>query len=138
VESVVWMIHAGTTRDGVRGRLSINSTALVFRSESKRRSDLIHMGEKSFPLEQIKKARRVRGSPVLEVRFHAPNYPRVIGFYFTQPPSLTTPEGGVVPFQTLRKHAVKRQAVMTLQRANAEKKAEVSEWAEAISRAKQG
>ena len=85
LESTVWMIHAGTSRDGVKGRLALEPGAVVFRGAQAGPG-----GGTTFSLAAIRRAHRAMGTPVLELNLQ-PNAgpgPRVVGFYFVQPPSL--------------------------------------------------
>ena len=123
------MVNALTGSNGLRGTLLLEDGALVFRPDTTRTS------EKAFPLDQIKKARRVLGSPVLEIQLHAGEPSRVLGFYFTRPPSLEEPVGAP-PLQPFRRHQVKRNALNSLRLANADKKKEVAGWVDRIRSAK--
>src|SRR5436190_712652 len=82
--ATVWMLHARTGMAGREGRLSLADGGLRF--------DPVHEGEAPtiVPFTQIKRARRVLVSPVLELRLRTPNGLAldVIGFYFTKPPNL--------------------------------------------------
>ncbi len=131
LESTVWMIHAGTSKDGVKGRLALEPLGVVFRPAQARPG-----AETVFPLGTIRRAHRTMGTPVLELSLQ-PNAgpgPRLVGFYFVQPPSLEAQaDSGVFARRRLR-----RDAAFTLFRWNSVKKAEVSRWVEAIRRAKRG
>ena len=123
------MIHAGTSRDGVKGRLALEPGAVVFRGAQAGPG-----GGTTFSLAAIRRAHRAMGTPVLELNLQ-PNAgpgPRVVGFYFVQPPSLEAQaDSGFFGRRRLR-----RDAAFTLFRWNSVKKAEVARWVEAIRRAK--
>jgi hypothetical protein len=89
-------------------------------------------GAESFKVSQIKRARRVWGSPVLELRLDIPDGLPVVGFYFIRPPSLEAPEGTRFEF----KGRTRRKAVAELHRGNAAKREEIASWVSAISEAK--
>lgn len=124
------MVHARTGLNGLKGKLSLEDRELVFRPETNR------TGETRFSLGEIRKARRVRGSPILEIalsgsRREVAIAPSPIGFYFIKPPSLDETQVSTV----LRRRTVRKRALTTLRMANATKKNEVIGWVEAIRRA---
>jgi hypothetical protein len=121
----VWMLSARTGLNGVKGGLRIEGPLLVFQPESNR------YGETSIPVSAIRRCRRVRGSPVLEVEAEALNLPPVIGFYFIKPPDLReTNEGSAMnPFRRL---GSRKRALNSLRSANPLKKAELDAWVDAI------
>ena len=123
--SLVWMVHALTGPEGLKGRLSLESGDVVFRPEAK------GSGEWVFRHSEIRRVRRVLGSPVLELRLERPQGPPVVGFYFVRPPSLKAPENA----HLVRRRAVRRTAMIELRRANLLRKREVAEWARAIREA---
>jgi hypothetical protein len=120
----VWMVHARTGLDGLRGALLLEGRRLVFRPSSPR------AGEAVFELADVKRVRRAPGSPVLEVHLRA-GFPRVVGFYFVEPPSLTEPEFRRVPLLP-RKWLARRQALSKLREGNVLRGHEVDGWVEAI------
>jgi hypothetical protein len=126
--TTVWMLHARTGMEGRKGRLSLEDGAVRF--------DPVKEGEPPtvVPFGDIRRARRVLASPVLELRLRTPNGHalEVIGFYFTRPPSLDPdPEARV-----LRKHRAKSRAVNDLRRANLDKKESIAEWVRQIRSAR--
>lgn len=127
IESTVWMVHAGTPRDGIRGTLTIEDGAVVFRPRYG-----LPGSETVFGLVALRGVRRVWGSPVLELRARGQDLPKVVGFYFVQPPSLSEQDdarfGG--------RHRARRQAAMTLVQWNSVKKEEVGRWVRAIKGAR--
>jgi len=130
VESTVWMIHAGTSKDGVKGRLIMSPEGLIFRPAQANPG-----AERVFALSRIRRAHRVMGSPVLEINLQPGGTgPHVVGFYFVQPPSLDAQaDSGFLGRRRLR-----RDAAVTLFRWNSVKKAEVSRFVGAIRAAKRG
>src|SRR5438552_438872 len=80
--STVWMVHAFTGMAGRKGTLSTGERGLTFRPEASRWS------ETEFPFADIKRARRVLGSPVLEIAISRQGVPPLVGFYFIKPPDL--------------------------------------------------
>jgi hypothetical protein len=71
------------------------------------------------------------GSPVLQLRVRLPNQPKLVGFYFTRPPSLELQQG-----RFLSRTKARRDAAVTLVTSNLSKKEEVATWVEAIRLAK--
>jgi hypothetical protein len=124
----VWMVNARTGPDGWKGQLSVSGAGVLFRAEP------AGLGETLVPLEDIKRVRRVRGSPVLELKLRTPNRLalEIMGFYFTKPPSMDSPEG----VRVLKKHRAKSRAVTDLRRANLLKKDAVAAWVEDIEQAR--
>ncbi len=122
MESVVWLVDAATGPDGVRGKLSLAGGELSFRSD-----DPSTPSQRVFPLREIRKVKRVLGSPVLEIRVKGPNVAKALGLYFVRPPRLGG-EDAAPAIRPLMRHASRRQAVVTLRDANKLKKAEIREW----------
>jgi hypothetical protein len=120
--STVWMVHARTGLDGIKGRLAMEDSRLVFRPESSA------AGESVFEAGRLRRVRRARWSPVLEIYPIAEALPPVVAFYFVEPPSLVDREG----LNFLQRRTARRKAMNTLRRANASKKNEVERWVEAI------
>lgn len=122
----VWAVELGpgapTTE--VRGQLALASQALVFSPRDERQS------ERRYPLREIVRTRRLRGSPVLMVVTRGGGGARRTAFYFVQPPPLPKTEE-VAPTSTLRrstKRRARRQNVGYLGTWNREKKALLREW----------
>lgn len=126
--TIVWMVSARTGVSGRKGTLSLEQRALVFRPAS------TAFGDNIFPLTAVKKVRRTRGSPVLEIRVDLPDHPGEVAFYFVSPPDLTPREDLRVRF--LSKRSVRRDAITKLRQGNARKREEVQAWADAIERAR--
>lgn len=119
------MVHAGTGIQGVKGRLSLVGQAVVFRPEA------TGAATTTFDLANVSRARRVLGSPVLELQLRAPHGPAVVGFYFVEPPSL---EQHDTRSRFGRRTGRSRNALQ-LVRASGVKKAEIITWVGAIRRA---
>ena len=128
--STVWMVSARTGISGRKGTLSLEAGSVVFRPASSSFGDTI------FPLTALKKARRVRGTPVLEIRVALPEHPPLVAFYFAPPPDLNPPEDLRIRF--LPRRTVRKDAIAHLREANLRKKGEISAWAEAIEQARRG
>ena len=120
--STVWMVHARTGLDGRKGTIALRDGSLLFDPESKVNA------ESRFALSDIRRVRRVRGSPVLEISVQTDGQPPLIGFYFIRPPSLD--EGPDTRY--LRRRRARKDALNKLRLANSKKKAEVQRWADAI------
>ena len=124
--STVWMVHARTTLDGVKGVLSLEQGALVFRPDGGR------SGETVIPVDDVRRVGRAPGSPVLEVRVAVPGAPSIIGFYFVQPPSLSPPTEG---FRLFSRYMARRRAIAKLRAGNAVKRREVEQWVRDVRKA---
>lgn len=145
-ETVVWMVPLREGTREYKGVLTLEPPYLVF---TERRD-----GERvELPLAEIRRARRVRGSPVLRVALGDKPERREIAFYFSQPPPLKpTPTsgtgrrtlfgplggavggggigGGATPDRTTKR--VMRSNVGYLSRASATVKDQIEEWVAAI------
>jgi hypothetical protein len=128
--SNVWMIHATTGLNGIRGTISLEGQDLVFRPESGRE------GETVFRVSEIKKVHRVKGSPILEIFPTSASQPSVVGFYFVKPPSLQDDEPTTLNF--LHRRTGRKKALNALRTANAFKKDEIDRWVRAIRAARPG
>jgi hypothetical protein len=83
----VWMVHLGDGR-GVneqKGMLSLEEDAVVFAFADS-------LERQRIPLAATRKAKRVRGSPVLMLSWIQEGRPRSTAFYFVQPPPLRPPD----------------------------------------------
>ncbi|MFN2590162.1 MAG: hypothetical protein ABR518_05285 [Actinomycetota bacterium] len=125
-ETTVWMVHARTTSAGVKGTLRLEPSALVFRPTHEDADEMV------FPLERVKRARRVLGSPVLEVRLSGGTGPAMVGFYFVRPPNLEMQREG----RFFARGKAKRDAAVALVTSNLSKKEEIALWARSIREAK--
>lgn len=130
MRSQVWLVDASTGPDGIGGSLSLAAGELVFRP-----ADGAAASTRVFPLREIRKVRRVLGSPVLELRVEGPDGHRTLGFYFVRPPRLGG-EDAAPAIRPLMRHASRRQAVVTLRDANRLKKQEIKEWVRRIQEEK--
>jgi hypothetical protein len=128
--STVWMVSAKTGVTGRKGTLSLQADSVVFRPASTAFGDTI------IPLKALRRVRRVRGSPVLELHAGVRDQPPVIAFYFVQPPDLSPPEDLRIRF--LPKRTARKEAITQLRQGNLRKRAEIAAWAEAIDRARRG
>jgi hypothetical protein len=75
--ATVWAARLGSPDEGVKGALVLWPDELVFTSET---GEL----EIRVPITDLRRARRIHGSPVMVVEHDA----SVIAFYFAQPPPL--------------------------------------------------
>jgi hypothetical protein len=140
----VWMVHlsSGASLDGVEGLLSLHNDAVVFTESSAARVE-------RFPLESVRKAKRLRGSPVLRLDWLREDGPRRTAFFFVQPPPLEPPEFGVRrsrsdPFSTepasglaaMRRPSKRRQMRANssyLQTSGIRRSEVIKAWADAIT-----
>jgi hypothetical protein len=136
----VWMVHLGLS-DGrkpaeVRGTLSLGDEGLEF---VERRSG----ADVRFDYTSIRRAKRLRGSPVLLVDWRRGDEPRKTAFYFTQPPPLEPvtrsatiePRGPLGPFTraTPSKRQVARMNLGYLRSTSVTNRGMVKAWAEAVT-----
>jgi hypothetical protein len=81
----VWMVHLGVGKGPeIRGTLSLGARGLEF-VEKRTGADV------RFDYAAIRRARRIRGSPVLLVDWRKDGEVRRTAFYFSQPPPLDPP-----------------------------------------------
>jgi hypothetical protein len=128
--TTVWMVHARTGLQGIRGVLSLDAEGLWFRPEDLRRADT------RIPLTAIRKVRRAYASPVLEVAVDLPDHPRLIGFYFVKPPPLPGSGRGEAPI--FGRWLAKRRAVAVLREGNVRRGEEVTRWVREVRMALEG
>ena len=126
-ESIVWMVHGRTSPEGLKGTLRLEPGAIVFRPDGAAAEEL------AFPLERVRRARRVMGSPVLELRLTGGSEgPGAVVFYFVQPPSLEVQQES----RFLARGRAKRDAAVALVTSNLSRKEQVVAWVQAIRAAK--
>ena len=105
----VWMVELGEGQPptDTRGRLSIEEEALVFEAHGT-------ASRIAIPFADAHRAKRLRLSPVLLLRWREASRNRQTAFYFVQPPPLAPPEQPVSvnppgPFEMLRRPSKRRQ-----------------------------
>ena len=94
--ATVWMVHLGTGPNPpeIRGTLTLGAEGLEFVDRRTGASERLDYGT-------IRRARRIRGSPVLLVDWRARDVERKTAFYFSQPPPLA-PVPGSAPLEQPR------------------------------------
>jgi hypothetical protein len=134
----VWMVHLGARSrpPEVRGTLTLGEEGLEF-LERKTGVDL------RFDWGSIRRAKRIRGSPVLLVDWRKAGQDRKTAFYFSQPPPLEPvprsptidPRGPLGPFTraTPSKRQVARMNLGYLRSTSATSKHVVRAWAEEVT-----
>lgn len=135
----VWMVHLGVHRKPleVRGTLTLGEHGLEF-VERKTGADV------RFEYGSIRRAKRIRGSPVLMIDWRKDGEDRKTAFYFSQPPplepmprspTLEPPRGPLGPFTraTPSKRQVARMNLGYLRSTSAANKGAVRAWAEAVT-----
>jgi hypothetical protein len=105
--------------------LRLEGAALVFRPEAEKDEPT------SIPLTEIRRVRRVLGSPVLEVQLQPGSGLRIMGFYFIRPPKMA-PARGMLSF---RNRYTRKAATEKLREWNRIKKDEIAEWVGTIKAA---
>lgn len=134
----VWMVHLGarTKPLEVRGTLTLGESGLEF-VERKTGADV------EFDYGSIRRAKRIKGSPVLLVDWRKDGADRKTAFYFSQPPPLEPvprsptiePRGPLGPFTraTPSKRQIARMNLGYLRSTSATNKQLVRAWAVAVS-----
>jgi hypothetical protein len=132
----VWMVELspGLATQERRGTLSLQPDVIAF-VPSDGSEDV------RIPLTQVRKARRLRGSPVLVVTHDAGGRAVRTAFYFAQPPPLEDlrGEGAERPaplgFRKSSRRRARRQNIGYLGTWNRQLKADIEEWEQAIRHA---
>ena len=129
----VWVVELspGLAAQDRRGTLSLQPDVIAFVS-SDGSEDL------RIPLAQVRKARRLRGSPVLVVAHDAGGRAVRTAFYFVQPPPLEDFHGegherpAPLGFRKSSRRRARRQNIGYLGTWNRQLKANIEEWEQAI------
>ncbi len=137
----VWMVHLeqGAVDKDYKGSIALGEDALVF-------SAAHQGGELPFTYAQVRRAKRLRTSPVLVLDWLDGKERRRTAFYFTEPPPLypaaraprpdrvdpvpSTPFGA---FKRTGKHKAQRTNARYLQTYGIERKDEIQGWADAVN-----
>jgi len=114
----VWAVRLGGLQREVKGFMVLEEDALVFESADGSPGDRI-------ALSDVRRAKRIRGSPVLVVHYVTESEDARAAFYFTKPPPVEPPEG-------VKKRKARRQAVHYLEMSNIDIKEEIKTWERAI------
>jgi hypothetical protein len=135
----VWMVHLGVGRKPleVRGTLTLGESGLEF-VEKKTGADI------RFGYGSIRRAKRIRGSPVLMVDWRKDGEDRKTAFYFSQPPPLEPmprsptiepPRGPLGPFTRAApsKRQVARMNLGYLRSTSVASKGLLRAWADAVT-----
>lgn len=75
----VWGVRLGSSDQEAEGLLSLESDAIVFALED---------GDLRLPFDSVRKARRIRGSPVLTLDCDQDGQVARFAFFFVKPPSM--------------------------------------------------
>jgi hypothetical protein len=126
----VWAVELepGSRLEEVQGSLALETEALVFtpRDGSERR----------YPLAEVARARRLRGSPVLLIVHEPTRGQRRTAFYFVQPPPLVPPDESrkavLGPLAGGSSRKVRRRNASYLGLSNRQKKQVLREWERAV------
>lgn len=134
------MVHLGVKKKPleVRGTLTLGERGLEF-VERKTGADV------RFEYGTIRRAKRIRGSPVLMIDWRKGGEDRKTAFYFSQPPplepmprspTLEPPRGPLGPFTraTPSKRQVARMNLGYLRSTSASNRVVVRAWAEAVTK----
>jgi hypothetical protein len=117
-EATVWAARLGLREEGVRGKLTLNDSGLLFTADH---------GDLGIRVDRaaLRKVRRVMGSPVIVVEFQEGDVTRAVALYFAQPPPL--PGTGFIS-----KRRGRFGAIQWLGQESRAKREEVKRWVEAI------
>ena len=132
----VWMVELspGLAAQERRGTLSLQPDVIAF-VPSDGSADV------SIPLAEVRKARRLRGSPVLVVTHDVGGRAVRTAFYFVQPPPLEDFRGegperpAPLGFRKSSRRRARRQNIGYLGTWNRQLKADIEEWEQAIRHA---
>jgi hypothetical protein len=139
----VWMVHLarGESPDGVRGTLILENEFVVFTDRDLRAL--------RFHRSDIRGAKRLRGSPVLQLDWTDGDVLRRTAFYFVQPPPLATdpnaaslpssprsgrPLGGLGAIRRTSKRRQMRTNASYLTVFGGNERATIQSWADEIAR----
>lgn len=128
----VWAVELepGSRLDEVQGSLALEAEALVFTPRDG------HGSERRYPLAEVARARRLRGSPVLLIVHEPTRGPRRTAFYFVQPPPLVptneSRKAVLGPLAGGSPRKVRRRNASYLGLSNREKKQVLREWEQAV------
>lgn len=132
----VWAVELepGSRLEEVQGSLALETEALVFTPRDRRGS------ERRYPLAEVARVRRLRGSPVLLIVHESTTRgPRRTAFYFVQPPPLVPPDESrkavLGPLAGGSSRKVRRRNASYLGFSNREKKQVLREWEQAVQAA---
>lgn len=125
--TTVWLSRPDLP-EGRRGTLTLQDGTLTFAADPGGRT--VVRGA------QVRRVRRLRGSPVLEVRYEGEGEDRILLLYFAEPPSPDSPPRPLGPVGFLGLRGMSRmQGMHRLRTANRRLKATIDRWAEAIGEA---
>ncbi|MEX2203741.1 MAG: hypothetical protein WD965_06595 [Actinomycetota bacterium] len=131
----VWAVELepGSRMEEVQGSLALGTEALVFTPREG------HGPERRYPLAEVARAKRLRGSPVLLIVHEPSRGPRRTAFYFVQPPPLAPPDESrkavLGPLAGGSPRKIRRRNVSYLGFSNREKKQVLREWEQAVQAA---
>ena len=125
--TTVWRVRLGrdAPQQDTKGLLSLHDDGIVFLAE--------HGGRYLIEFAQVRKVKRVLGSPVLMVYHRDGSDQAETAFYFAKPPPLTLPNRRGVE----SKRKARKAGVHYLGRANPGRKDEIRGWVERIDAATQ-
>jgi hypothetical protein len=149
----VWAVRLGTRDEGQRGSLSVSGDAIAFDPDPDEEGHALRI-----PLRQVRKVKRIHGSPVIVVE-HADaagvRRRTLTAFYFVKPPPLPPRRGepepasteipdAPLPFSTgmpsqiLKRRAARFGGIASLSGWNRIKKRDVKRWRDRLREAAAG
>jgi hypothetical protein len=114
----VWAVRLSGLQREVKGTILLEDGSLVFDAADGSRGERISASD-------LRKVRRIRGSPVIVIEYVTGSVDAKAAFYFSKPPPLEPPEG-------TRKKKARKQAVHYLEIANINVKERVKAWHRAL------
>jgi hypothetical protein len=121
----IWLVNRRTGPSGQKGRLRLESDRLVFLPDAAPSDQTV------IDLHEVRRVRRILGSPVLEIHLAPGEGQRILGFYFIKPPSAAPAQG----LLQMRNRYVRKAATERLREWNRVKKDDVAGWVAAIKSA---
>jgi hypothetical protein len=116
--TTVWAARLGSPDEGIKGWLVLETSHLVFTSDL---SDI----EIRIPFTEIRRARRIFGSPVMVVEHDG----SVVAFYFAQPPPVIERKAH---YDKQRQRA---SSLTYLGDTNASKRKDIKRWVQGVREA---
>ena len=110
----VWAVRLSGLQREVKGSIELQDGSLVFNAADGSPGERI-------PVADLRKVRRIRGSPVLVIEYVTGSVGAKAAFFFSKPPPVEPPEG-------VRKRKARKQALHYLEMANVNVKEKVKAW----------
>jgi hypothetical protein len=139
----VWLVHLGRGEvdNDVKGSIEIEGDRLIFTPAD-------GSGTQTFAFSEMRRAKRLRASPVMTVEYLREGSRREAAFYFSQPPPLKpadpnapplpgeplpAPRGAFDAFRRSSKRRHMRNNIRYLQTSGINKKELIQAWADEVA-----